>query len=185
MATKFKFEIESDGLNDHQAQAFSDFVKSLKEDYAPKVGFSDEDLKGVQVKDPIIVSEGVAKHDTPAKKRRAPKFTTPEEANEPEANAPEANAPEANEPEANAPEANEPEANEPEATPEETVQGDNVAPEPSNDVTLDMLKKLVSAKQANHRDAIKAYFAKRDGARTSTLPDEFYQEFFDLLTAMA
>jgi flagellar biosynthesis GTPase FlhF len=52
-------------------------------------------------------------------------------------------------------------------------------------VTLETLKRLVSAKQASHRDAIKAYFAKRDGARTSTLPEKFYEEFHDLLTALS
>jgi hypothetical protein len=180
MATKFKFEIESDGLTAEQAQTFSAFVNSLKEETASKVDFSQKQVYTPIDMAEVFTAEAIAKRDTPAKKRRAPKFDIPESPGVIEEAAPEEAAPEEAAPEEAAPEEAAPE----EAAPEEAAPEEAAPEEPSNDVTLDMLKKLVSAKQANHRDDIKAYFAKRDGARTSTLPDEFYQEFFDLLTAM-
>ena len=198
MATKFKFEIESDGLTAEQAQTFSAFVNSLKE-VSRTATVAAEALKPVQIFPPAIMTEilkeGIAKNDTPAKKRRAPKFEVPEspgvieptpgrgDTENDEAATEEAYHKEVAQKAEEAQKAKDLIQEKP--APEETEQGDNLAPEPSTAVTLDMLKKLVSAKQANHRDEIKAYFAKRDGARTSTLPDEFYQEFFDLLTAMA
>ena len=207
MATKFKFEIESDGLTAEQAQTFSAFVNSLKDVEAPAIGFYPQktEVKTAAVPDMAaifaqekILKEGIAKHDTPAKKRRAPKFEVPESPGviEPtpgrgdteidEAATEEAYHKEVAQKAEEAQKAKDLIQEKPapeEAAAQETEEA--VFAAEIRSITLDVLKKLVSAKQANHRDEIKAYFAKRDGARTSTLPDEFYQEFFDLLTAMA
>jgi non-homologous end joining protein Ku len=204
MATKFKFEIESDGLTNHQTAAFSKFIETLGGH-----NFTESIPVNGAVDLTEVLRQEAAHKSAPAKKRRAPKFEVPEspgviEDTQEAAYALDQQA--LNKTDYAAAEAQDAarqkaynlemaeDAQEAEAAqmvadaittanlkPQETEE----APEPSNEVTLEMLKRLVSAKQANHRDTIKAYFTKRDGARTSTLPEKFYLEFYDLLTNLA
>jgi hypothetical protein len=202
MATTFNFHIESDGLTLLQTAAFSNFIESLG-------GHSY--TEAIPVNGAINVSEEVVKHDTPVKKKRAAKFDIPagsgviedtqeaayaldqQELNKTDYAA--AEAQDAAREKLQASYAIDQAVAEQEAEAAQMVadakttanlkpQEIEEAPEPSSDVTLEMLKRLVSAKQANHRDTIKAYFTKRDGARTSTLPEEFYTEFHELLTSL-
>jgi hypothetical protein len=197
MATNFTFKIESDGLTAEQAQTFSAFVKSLqKEEAAAKEGFSQKQVNDMPVYAPVDMAEVFtekANVAATAKRRRAPKFEIPEAAAEEAAVKDEARQKaydlemEEDRKETEnfrAEEQADRDAQKKADLDAQEVAPDQGTPQPVCDVTLDTLKKLVSAKQANHRDAIKAYFTKRDGARTSTLPEEFYQEFFDLLTSM-
>ena len=80
MATKFKFEIESDGLTTAQSIAFSAFVNSLSAQTIASSAFvnSLNAQTAAPVKDFIPQEsadvEEVVKHDTPQKKKRAPKL---------------------------------------------------------------------------------------------------------------
>ena len=93
MATKFKFEIESDGLTVEQASAFSVFVKSLN--FAVSVT-NDVQAGLIKLAEIETTQSEEVEIPEPAKKKRASRA----KAEEPQAEEPQAEEPQAEEPQA-------------------------------------------------------------------------------------
>jgi hypothetical protein len=209
MATRFNFSMESDGLNNEQAATFAAFVKSLqvKSEIGPNLANADYPVPAYEINSEDIYALNDAdkmETPTPAKKKRASRSISPEQIESEEIkkflaeekadrDAQEQADKEAYESRLRQSKEKDEIVAQQEAESAEILYKDiadqdvkKVSPPTGagSPVTLDTLKKLVGEKQAKHRDEIKAYFLKKGGYKTTTLPDSLYEQFHDLLTAM-
>ena len=176
MATKFKFEIESDGLTTAQTLAFRTFIGTL--------GGAEflEDIRQEEVKEekPKATRKKAEKPEAPQEeaKPEAPQEEAKPEAPQEEAK-PEAPQEEAK-PEAPQEEAK-PEAPQEEAKPEAI---EVVEPETVSAPTLMQIRSLVAQKAAEHKDTIKAKLVELGAQNVSTLDAKHFQTIFDFLTEL-
>ena len=169
MATKFKFEIESDGLTTAQTLAFRTFIGTL--------GGAEflEDTRQDEVKE----------EKPKASRKKAEKVEATKEETETETEAiqeeTKAEAPQ-EETKAEAPQ----EETKPEAPQEETKPEaiEVVEPETVSAPTLMQIRSLVAQKAGEHKDAIKAKLAELGAQNVSTLDAKHFQTIFDFLTEL-
>ena len=162
MATKFKFEIESDGLTVEQASAFSVFVKSLN--FAVSVT---NDVQAGLIKLAEIKTTRSEEVETPepAKKKRASR-----------AKAEEAQAEEAQAEEAQAEEAQAEEAQAEEAQAEETK---------TSAFSIQDVRDRVKEKQGKWRTSIKAELERLGSSSVSLLDPAHFEEFCNFMDNLA
>jgi len=167
MATKFKFEIESDGLTVQQAEAFSAFVQTLKvPKFSERMGFEPTPISEPEAE----VSQGrsiplqEAKEEAP-KRKRAPK------AKEVETQAPEAEDEQPEDAQTEAVHAAEVEVNKPE---ELKPTGYSL-----QDVRARVQEKI------QHRAAIKDKLSKLGASSVSLLEPSNFAEMVKFLDSLA
>ena len=167
MATKFKFEIESDGLTPSQTLAFRTFIGTLggAEFLEP---LRQEELKETPTQDEVETPE-------PTKKKRASRAKA-EEAQAEEAQAEEAQAeePQAEEPQAEEPQAEEPQAEEPQAEAKKTSA-----------YSIQDVRDRVKEKQGKWRTSIKAELERLGSSSVSLLDPTHFEEFCNFMDNLA
>ena len=189
MATKFKFEIESDGLTVEQASAFSVFVKSLN--FAVSVT-NDVQAGLIKLAEIETTQSEEVEIPEPAKKKRASRAKAEEpQAEEPQAEEPQAEEPQAEEPQAEEPQAEEPQAEEPQA--EEPQAEEPQAEEPQAEETkpktsafsIQDVRDRVKEKQVKWRTSIKAELERLGSSSVSLLNPTHFEEFCNFMDNLA
>ena len=162
MATKFKFEIESDGLTPSQTLAFRTFIGTLG---------GTEFLEQVRQEELKETSEQeITEAPEPVKKKRASRA----KAEEPQAEEPQAEEPQAEEPQAEEPQAEEPQAEEPQA--EETK---------TSAYSIQDVRDRVKEKQGKWRTSIKAELVRLGSSSVSLLDPAHFEEFCNFMDNLA
>ena len=174
MATKFKFEIESDGLTVEQASAFSVFVKSLN--FAVSVT-NDVQAGLIKLAEIETTQSEEVEIPEPAKKKRASRA----KAEEPQAEEPQAEEPQAEEPQAEEPQAEEPQAEEPQA---EEPQAEEAKPKTSA-FSIQDVRDRVKEKQGKWRTSIKAELERLGSSSVSLLDPAHFEEFCNFMDNLA
>ena len=169
MATKFKFEIESDGLTVEQASAFSVFVKSLN--FAVSVT-NDVQAGLIKLAEIETTQSEEVEIPEPAKKKRASRA----KAEEPQAEEPQAEEPQAEEPQAEEPQAEEPQAEEP--------QAEEAKPKTSA-FSIQDVRDRVKEKQGKWRTSIKAELERLGSSSVSLLDPAHFEEFCNFMDNLA
>ena len=159
MATKFKFEIESDGLTVEQASAFSVFVKSLN--FAVSVT-NDVQAGLIKLAEIETTQSEEVEIPEPAKKKRASRAKAEE--------------PQAEEPQAEEPQAEEPQAEEPQA--EETKPKTSA-------FSIQDVRDRVKEKQVKWRTSIKAELERLGSSSVSLLDPAHFEEFCNFMDNLA
>ena len=172
MATKFKFEIESDGLTPSQTLAFRTFIGTLGgTEFLEQI--RQEELKETSEQETTEAPE-------PAKKKRASRAKAEEpQAEEPqaeEAQAEEAQAEEAQAEEAQAEEAQAEEAQAEEAQAEETK---------TSAFSIQDVRDRVKEKQGKWRTSIKAELERLGSSSVSLLDPAHFEEFCNFMDNLA
>ena len=173
MATKFKFEIESDGLTPSQTLAFRTFIGTLGgAEFLEQI--RQEELKETSEQEERQNSPG------PAKKKRASRAKA-EEAQAEEAQAEEAQAEEAQaeEPQAEEPQAEEPQAEEPQA---EEPQAEETK---TSAYSIQDVRDRVKEKQGKWRTSIKAELVRLGSSSVSLLDPAHFEEFCNFMDNLA
>ncbi len=164
MATKFKFEIESDGLTSAQTLAFRTFIGTLG---------GAEFLEGIR-------QEEVKEEKPKATRKKAEKVEAPQEAIPTESEAPQEDIPtESEAPQEDIPTESEAPQQEKKAEATEVVE-----PETVSAPTLMQIRSLVAQKAADHKDAIKAKLGELGSQNVSTLDAKHFQTIFEFLTEL-
>ena len=164
MATKFKFEIESDGLTTAQTLAFRTFIGTLG---------GAEFLEGIR-------QEEVKEEKPKATRKKAEKVEAPQEAIPTESEAPQEDIPtESEAPQEDIPTESEAPQQEKKAEATEVVE-----PETVSAPTLMQIRSLVAQKAGDHKDAIKAKLVELGAQNVSTLDAKHFQTIFDFLTEL-
>ena len=164
MATKFKFEIESDGLTPSQTLAFRTFIGTLG---------GTEFLEQIRQEELKETSEQeITEAPEPAKKKRASRA----KAEEPQAEEPQAEEPQAEEPQAEEPQAEEPQAEEPQA--EETKPKTSA-------FSIQDVRDRVKEKQGKWRTSIKAELERLGSSSVSLLDPAHFEEFCNFMDNLA
>ena len=181
MATKFKFEIESDGLTVEQSQAFSSFVKSL--------GAATEAIKSVtEALQPLqdeTSEQEITEAPEPAKKKRASRAKVEEvQAEEVQAEEPQAEEPQAEEVQAEEVQAEEVQAEEVQA---EEVQAEEVQAEAkkTSAFSIQDVRDRVKEKQVKWRTSIKAELERLGSSSVSLLDPAHFEEFCNFMDNLA
>ena len=211
MATKFKFEIESDGLTVEQASAFSIFVKSL----SIAVSVTNDVQAGlIKLAEIETTQSEEVEIPEPAKKKRASRAKAEEAISEtpmqidarnmgvieePQAEEPQAEEPQAEEPQAEEPQAEEPQAEEI-STDElvsniakamgvntEDVQAEEDQPKPTKTSAFSIqdVRDRVKAKQVKWRTSIKAELERLGSSSVSLLDPKHFEEFCNFMDNLA
>ena len=158
MATKFKFEIESDGLTPSQTLAFRTFIGTLG---------GAEFLEQIRQEELKETSEQEERQDSPgpAKKKRASRAKA-EEAQAEEAQAEEAQAEEAQ---------------------AEEAQAEEVQPKPTKTSAFSIqdVRDRVKEKQGKWRTSIKAELERLGSSSVSLLNPEHFEEFCNFMDNLA
>ena len=172
MATKFKFEIESDGLTPSQTLAFRTFIGTLG---------GAEFLEQIRQDGLKQTSEQEERQDSPepAKKKRASRA----KAEEPQAEEPQAEEPQAEEPQAEEPQAEEPQAEEPQA--EEQDKEDQPKPNKTPAFSIQDVRDRVKEKQGKWRTSIKAELERLGSSSVSLLDPAHFEEFCNFMDNLA
>ena len=163
MATKFKFEIESDGLTPSQTLAFRTFIGTLG---------GTEFLEQIRQEEVSAQQDESVETSEPAKKKRASRA----KAEEPQAEEPQAEEPQAEEPQAEEPQAEEPQAEEPQA--EETKPKTSA-------FSIQDVRDRVKEKQGKWRTSIKAELERLGSSSVSLLNPEHFEEFCNFMDNLA
>ena len=198
MATKFKFEIESDGLNTAQTTAFAAFINALGGQASSKDTAATQHHFGTCLEEKITpdCAEGIKKDIVEAventKKKRASRAKTEEvqaeevqaeevQAEEVQAEEPQAEEPQAEEPQAEEPQAEEPQAEEPQA---EEPQAEETKPKTSA-FSIQDVRDRVKEKQGKWRTSIKAELERLGSSSVSLLAPEHFEEFCNFMDNLA
>ena len=206
MATKFKFEIESDGLTVEQASAFSIFVKSL----SIAVSVTNDVQAGlIKLAEIETTQSEEVEIPEPAKKKRASRAKAEEVISETPMQIDARNMgvieePQAEEPQAEEPQAEEPQAEEPQAeeisTDElvsniakamgvntEDVQAEEDQPKPTKTSAFSIqdVRDRVKAKQVKWRTSIKAELERLGSSSVSLLDPKHFEEFCNFMDNLA
>ena len=206
MATKFKFEIESDGLTVEQASAFSIFVKSL----SIAVSVTNDVQAGlIKLAEIETTQSEEVEIPEPAKKKRASRAKAEEAISETPMQIDARNMgvieePQAEEPQAEEPQAEEPQAEEPQAeeisTDElvsniakamgvntEDVQAEEDQPKPTKTSAFSIqdVRDRVKAKQVKWRTSIKAELERLGSSSVSLLDPKHFEEFCNFMDNLA
>ena len=160
MATKFKFEIESDGLTPSQTLAFRTFIGTLG---------GTEFLEQIRQEELKETSEQEERQDSPepAKKKRASRA----KAEEPQAEEPQAEEPQAEEPQAEEPQAEEPQAEEPKTK--------------TSAYSIQDVRDRVKEKQGKWRTSIKTELERLGSSSVSLLDPAHFEEFCNFMDSLA
>ena len=173
MATKFKFEIESDGLTPSQTLAFRTFIGTLG---------GAEFLEQIRQEEVSAQQYESVETSEPAKKKRASRAKV----EEPQAEEPQAEEPQAEEPQAEEPQAEEPQAEEPQA---EEVQAEESQAEESKTKTsafsIQDVRDRVKEKQVKWRTSIKAELERLGSSSVSLLDPTHFEEFCNFMDNLA
>ena len=162
MATKFKFEIESDGLTPSQTLAFRTFIGTLGgTEFLEQI--RQEELKETSEQETTEAPE-------PAKKKRASRA----KAEEPQAEEAQAEEAQAEEAQAEEPQAEEPQAEEPQA--EETK---------TSAFSIQDVRDRVKEKQGKWRTSIKAELERLGSSSVSLLDPAHFEEFCNFMDNLA
>ena len=172
MATKFKFEIESDGLTVEQASAFSIFVKSLN--FA--VSVTNDVQAGLIKLDEIETTQSEeVEIPEPAKKKRASRAKVEGvQAEEPQAEEPQPEEPQPEEPQPEEPQPEEPQAEEPHPKPTKT-----------STFSIQDVRDRVKEKQVKWRTSIKAELERLGSSSVSLLDPAHFEEFCNFMDNLA
>ena len=186
MATKFKFEIESDGLTPSQTLAFRTFIGTLG---------GTEFLEQIRQGDVSAQQDESVETSEPAKKKRASRAKAEEvqaeevqaeevqaeevqaeevQAEEVQAEEVQAEEPQAEEPQAEEPQAEEPQAEEPQA--EETK---------TSAFSIQDVRDRVKEKQGKWRTSIKAELERLGSSSVSLLDPAHFEEFCNFMDNLA
>ena len=170
MATKFKFEIESDGLTPSQTLAFRTFIGTLG---------GTEFLEQIRQGDVSAQQDESVETSEPAKKKRASRAKVEEpQAEEPQAEEVQAETPmqiDARNMDAiEEPQAEEPQAEEPQA--EETK---------TSAYSIQDVRDRVKEKQGKWRTSIKAELERLGSSSVSLLAPEHFEEFCNFMDNLA
>ena len=169
MATKFKFEIESDGLTPSQTLAFRTFIGTL--------GGTEflEQLRQEELKESPAQQDESVETPEPAKKKRASRAKTEEV---------QAEEPQAEEVQAEEPQAEEPQAEEVQA---EEVQAEEVQAEETktSSYSIQDVRDRVKAKQVKWRTSIKAELERLGSSSVSLLDPAHFEEFCNFMDNLA
>ena len=181
MATKFKFEIESDGLTVEQASAFSVFVKSLN--FAVSVT-NDVQAGLIKLAEIETTQSEEVEIPEPAKKKRASRAKVDEVISETPmqidarnmdvVEEPQAEEVQAEEVQAEEPQAEEPQAEEPQA--EETK---------TSAFSIQDVRDRVKEKQGKWRTSIKAELERLGSSSVSLLAPAHFEEFCNFMDNLA
>ena len=194
MATKFKFEIESDGLTVEQASAFSVFVKSLN--FAVSVT-NDVQAGLIKLAEIETTQSEEVEIPEPAKKKRASRAKAEEpQAEEPQAEEPQAEEPQAEEVQAEEVQAEEVQAEEVQAeevqaeeVQAEEVQAEEVQAEETKPKTsafsIQDVRDRVKEKQGKWRTSIKAELERLGSSSVSLLDPKHFEEFCNFMDNLA
>ena len=171
MATKFKFEIESDGLTVEQVSAFSVFVKSLN--FAVSVT---NDVQAGLIKLAEIETTRSEEVEIlePAKKKRASRAKAEEVISETPMQIDARNMDVVEEPQAEEPQAEEPQAEEAQA--EETK---------TSTFSIQDVRARVKEKQGKWRTSIKAELERLGSSSVSLLDPAHFEEFCNFMDNLA
>ena len=157
MATKFKFEIESDGLTPSQTLAFRTFIGTLGgAEFLEQI--RQEELKETS-------EQEITEAPEPTKRKRASRAKAEE---------PQAEEPQAEEPQAEEPQAEEPQAEEPQA--EETK---------TSAYSIQDVRDRVKEKQVKWRTSIKAELERFGSSSVSLLDPKHFEEFCNFMDNLA
>ena len=184
MATKFKFEIESDGLTLSQTLAFRTFIGTLGgAEFLEQI--RQEEVHAQQ--DERITpeyAEGIKKDIIEAVENTKKKRASRAKAEEPQAEEPQAEEPQAEEPQAEEPQAEEPQAEEPQA---EEVQAEEVQAEETKTsaYSIQDVRDRVKEKQVKWRTSIKAELERLGSSSVSLLAPEHFEEFCNFMDNLA
>ena len=172
MATKFKFEIESDGLTPSQTLAFRTFIGTL--------GGAEflEQLRQEELKEYPAQQDESVETSEPAKKKRASRAKV----EEPQAEEPQAEEPQAEEPQAEEPQAEEPQAEEPQA---EEPQAEEPQAKKTSAFSIQDVRSRVKEKQVKWRTSIKAELERLGSSSVSLLAPEHFEEFCNFMDNLA
>ena len=175
MATKFKFEIESDGLTPSQTLAFRTFIGTF---------IGTEFLEQIRQEELKETSEQEERQDSPGptKKKRVSRAKAEEpQAEEPQAEEPQTEEPQAEEPQAEEPQAEEPQAEEPQA---EEPQAEEAKPKTSA-FSIQDVRDRVREKQGKWRTSIKAELERLGSSSVSLLDPAHFEEFCNFMDNLA
>ena len=170
MATKFRFEIESDGLTVEQSQAFSSFVKSL--------GAATKAVKNVtEALQPLQdeTQQETIEAPEPAKKKRASRAKV-EEVQAEEVQAEEVQAEEVQTEEV---QTEEPQTEEPQA------EDDQPTPPKTSAYSIQDVRDRVKEKQGKWRTSIKAELGRLGSYSVSLLDPKHFEEFCNFMDNLA
>ena len=197
MATKFKFEIESDGLNTAQTTAFAAFINALGGQASSKDTVATQHHFGTCLEEKITpdYAEGIKKDIVEAgentKKKRASRAKVEEvQAEEFISETPmqidarnmdtieevQAEEVQAEEPQAEEPQAEEPQAEEP--------QAEEAKPKTSA-FSIQDVRDRVKEKQGKWRTSIKAELGRLGSSSVSLLAPEHFEEFCNFMDNLA
>ena len=167
MATKFKFEIESDGLTPSQTLAFRTFIGTL--------GGTEflEQIRQGELKE--TSEQETTEAPEPAKKKRASRAKT----EKPQAEEPQAEEPQTEEPQTEEPQAEEPQAEEPQA---EEAQAEETK---TSAFSIQDVRDRVKEKQGKWRTSIKAELERLGSSSVSLLDPAHFEEFCNFMDNLA
>ena len=176
MATKFKFEIESDGLTVEQASAFSIFVKSLN----IAVSVTNDVQAGlIKLAEIETTQSEEVEIPEPAKKKRASRAKVEEvQAEEVQAEEVQAEEVQAEEVQAEEVQAEEVQAD---------VQAEEDQPKPTKTSAFSIqdVRDRVKAKQVKWRTSIKAELERLGSSSVSLLDPKHFEEFCNFMDNLA
>ena len=176
MATKFKFEIESDGLTVEQASAFSIFVKSL----SIAVSVTNDVQAGlIKLAEIETTQSEEVEIPEPAKKKRASRAKAEEAISETPMQIDARNMGVIEEPQAEEPQAEEPQAEEPQA------EEDQPKPTKTSAFSIQDVRDRVKAKQVKWRTSIKAELERLGSSSVSLLDPKHFEEFCNFMDNLA
>ena len=197
MATKFKFEIESDGLNTAQTTAFAAFINALGGQASSKDTAATQHHLGTCLEEKITpdYAEGIKKDIVEAGENTKKKRASRAKVEEPQAEEFISETPmqidarnmdtieevQAEEPQAEEPQAEEPQAEEPQA---EEPQAEEAKPKTSAFSIQDVRDK-VKEKHVKWRTSIKAELARLGSPSVTLLNPEHFEEFCNFMDNLA
>ena len=175
MATKFKFEIESDGLTPSQTLAFRTFIGTL--------GGAEflEQLRQEELKESPAQQDESVETPEPAKIKRASRAKVDEVISETPMQIDARNMDVVEEPQAEEPQAEEPQAEEPQA---EEPQAEEAKPKTSA-FSIQDVRDRVKEKQGKWRTSIKAELERLGSSSVSLLDPAHFEEFCNFMDNLA
>jgi len=188
MATKFKFEIESDGLTTSQTLAFRTFIGTLGgTDFLEEL--RQEELKAASEKMNADYAEGIKKDIVEAVENTKKKRASRAKAEEVQAEEAQAEEPQAEEPQAEEPQAEEPQAEEPQAEEKLNIFAKKLAEKAAETKTpafsIQDVRDRVKEKQVKWRTSIKAELERLGSSSVSLLDPEHFEEFCNFMDNLA
>ena len=180
MATKFKFEIESDGLTPSQTLAFRTFIGTLG---------GAEFLEQLRQEDVSAQQDESVEIPEPAKKKRASRAKVEEvqaeevQAEEVQAEEPQTEEVQAEEVQAEEPQTEEVQAEEPQT--EEQDKDDQPKPNKTSAFSIQDVRDRVKEKQGKWRTSIKAELERLGSSSVSLLDPKHFEEFCNFMDNLA